>query len=53
MTDYPTLLNTITAHKQFASGDFHLSDTYVVNHDADNLIDFTPRKQGVFKILAK
>lgn len=47
------MLNSITDHKQFASGDFHISDTYTVNHDADNLIDFTPRKEGIFKILVK
>ena len=36
-----------------ASGDFHLADVYVVNHDQDNVIEFTPRNTGFFKIFLK
>ena len=46
-------MNQITNHKEFASGDFHIADVYVVNHDADNVIEFTPRHSGIFKILLK
>jgi hypothetical protein len=35
------------------TGDFHLADIYTVNHDADNVIEFTPRKTGHFKIMLK
>ena len=38
LTNYPTFLNELHTHKQFASGDFHLADFYVTNHDADNVI---------------
>ncbi len=53
LTNYPNFLNDIYYHKQFASGDFHLADFYVTNHDADNVIQFTPKKQGSLKIMIK
>ena len=30
-----------------------MADVYVVNHDTDNVIEFTPRAKGMFKILLK
>jgi hypothetical protein len=53
VTNYPTFLNEIHAHKEFVSGDFHISDFFVTNHDADNVIQFTPKTKGVFKIMVK
>lgn len=52
-TDYPNFLNQITNHKEFSSGDFHLADVHVVNHDTDNVIEWTPRHKGMFKIMLK
>ena len=37
-TSYPKFLNELLTQKQFASGDFHLADFYVTNHDAYNVI---------------
>lgn len=53
VTNYPTFLNDIHNHKEFVSGDFHISDFYVTNHDADNVIQFTPKNKGSFKIMIK
>ena len=53
ITDYPNYLNQITNHKEFESGDFHIAEHYMTNHDADNVIEFTPRTKGTFKILVK
>ena len=30
-----------------------MAETYVTNHDSDNVIEFTPRSKGTFKILVK
>ena len=46
-------MNEISNHKEFASGDFHISDYYRTNHDSDNVIEFTPRSLGSFKVLVK
>ena len=46
-------MNQISNHRQFKTGDFHLADVYVVNHDDDNVIEFTPRNTGFFKIMLK
>ena len=51
--DYPTFLNQIGLHKEFKSGNFHIANTYVANHDADNVIEFTPRTRGLIKIMVK
>lgn len=29
----------------------HIADYYTINHDTDNLIKFTPKSQGIIKIL--
>jgi hypothetical protein len=39
--------------REFADGELHLSDLYVVNHRQDNLIKFKPRNTGVFRFLAQ
>lgn len=52
-TDFPNFLNQIWNHKEFKGGNFHLADVYTTNHDADNVIEFTPREEGTFKILVK
>ena len=35
------------------SGEFHIADIFTVNHDEDNVIEFTPRSKGLFKIMLK
>ena len=52
-TDFPNFLNQIQNHKEFISGEFHIADVFTVNHDEDNVIEFTPRSKGLFKILIK
>ena len=52
-TNFPNFLNQIQNHKEFISGEFHLADVYTVNHDEDNVIEFTPRSKGLFKIMLK
>lgn len=34
-------------------GDFHIADVFTANHDADNVIKFTPQDEGFFKIMVK
>ena len=34
----------------FLGGEFHIADYYTINHDQDNIMKFTPKTQGVFKI---
>ena len=46
-------MNQIHNHKEFVTGDFHIADIFTVNHDADNVIEFTPRMKGLFKIMLK
>ena len=52
-TDFPNFLNSIHTHKEFSTGEFHIADTYTVNHDDYNVIEFTPRMKGLFKIMLK
>lgn len=35
------------------TGDFHIADVFMVNHDEDNIIEWTPRNKGLFKIMVK
>lgn len=34
-----------------SSGDFHIADSYMINHNSPNLIHFIPKSAGVFKLL--
>ncbi len=34
-----------------SSGDFHIADTYVINHNSPNLVHLVPKKAGAFKLL--
>jgi hypothetical protein len=41
-------------HNEFENGEFHLADTFLVNHGKDgNVISFKPRKTGSLKFLVK
>lgn len=35
----------------FLKDEFHIAEYYTINHDQDNFIKFTPKKQGTIKIL--
>lgn len=37
----------------FLGGEFHIANYYTINHDQDNIIKFTPQKQGFIKILVQ
>jgi len=52
-SNYPTSLDSILDEKEFESTNFHYADTYLVSHDLLNVIDFTPTRKGIFKILVK
>lgn len=49
--DFPDDLDRIEFMREFNSGEFHIADVYVVNHDQDNVMKFKPRSTGVFKVL--
>lgn len=49
--DYPDSFDRTELMREFSSGDFHIADTYVVNHKQDNVVKFKPRTQGHLKIL--
>ncbi|CDW81429.1 laminin subunit alpha-like [Stylonychia lemnae] len=50
VSNYPRNLNRIEFLGEFG-GDMHLADFYSVNHDKDNVIQLTPKKPGVLKVL--
>jgi hypothetical protein len=51
--DFPDDLNKIEFSKEFADGSFHIADFYVMNHKQDNIVKFTPRHTGTFKLLVQ
>ena len=48
--NYPRDLDRVE-FMDFLQGDFHIADFYTINHDQDNIMRFTPKKQGTIKIL--
>lgn len=51
--DYPDDFDRIEFSKEFADGELHFADFFVVNHQSDNIIKFKPRQTGVVKLLVQ
>jgi hypothetical protein len=49
LSNYPKDLNRI--EYSLTSSGFHVADYYTINHDADNVIRFNPKTEGVLKLM--
>jgi hypothetical protein len=51
--NYPKDLDRIEFMNFINTGDFHIADTFEINHNSPNLIHLVPKATGVFKLLAQ
>jgi hypothetical protein len=51
--DFPDDLDRVELGREFLDGGFHIADLYTVNHKQDNIMKFTPKKAGTFKVLVQ
>ena len=51
--NYPQNLERIEYMNFVSGGDFHVADFYTINHNTPNVISFTPKTEGVIKILVQ
>ena len=49
--DFPDDLERVEHMGQFEHGEFHIADTYVVNHKQDNVMRLKPASPGTLKVL--
>lgn len=52
-TNLPDSLNSLPYHQELSNGEFHIADTFTVNHNAENVIQFSPKAQGQLSVLVQ